>query len=207
MEKRILNSGFQMLFFCLFVILGFYFLLVFDGPLARWVQSPELASIRKFASGIGYLGHGVSLTLISSIIYLFGICFKKPKFSKSGIQAFVTLILSGLLSQTMKHLTGRSRPRLSTVEYFGLKGPTFESGWDSFPSGHAIAVFAVATILAKSFPRHSWIFYSMAALVALCRVFSGSHFLTDVFAGACLGFLLGYLVINFTARWFRNLDG
>jgi len=80
-------------------------------------------------------------------------------------------------------------------------GPSWDSGLDSFPSGHAMASFAVAAVLAKHFPWATWILYSTAGLVAASRVIHGSHFPSDVIAGAGLGVLVGYAIANPIREW------
>jgi undecaprenyl-diphosphatase len=86
-----------------------------------------------------------------------------------------------------------------------LLGPSWDSGLDSFPSGHAGASFAVATVLAKHFPRTGWVWYGAACWVAASRVLRGSHFPTDVFTGAGLGILAGYVAANPMRVWRASL--
>jgi membrane-associated phospholipid phosphatase len=58
----------------------------------------------------------------------------------------------------------------------------------------------LTSILLKDYPDSGWktpligIGYSMAAVVAVNRIRGGSHFLTDVIAGAAIGSLYGYLI-------------
>ncbi len=69
----------------------------------------------------------------------------------------------------------------------------------SFPSGHAITAFAVATSLGAFYPEIQPILYFCATSVAVSRIVLGMHFLTDVLAGAALGFLLGTLSASLLA--------
>lgn len=58
----------------------------------------------------------------------------------------------------------------------------------SFPSSHAANAFMLATLLAALLRRGSWpLWYGLAALVALSRVYLGLHYPGDVLAGAVLG--------------------
>ncbi|MDE3244336.1 MAG: phosphatase PAP2 family protein, partial [Nitrospirota bacterium] len=98
--------------------------------------------------------------------------------------------VAALATQLLKHTIGRPRPRVSHEGEFQFE-PSLVSGFDSFPSGHASASFAVATVLTRHFPRFGWFSYLGAALIACSRVWRGSHFPTDVVAGAIVGVLSG----------------
>lgn len=71
---------------------------------------------------------------------------------------------------------------------------------ESFPSGHSILAFGLATGLSCVYPRGRVIFYLLAILVAIQRIVSGSHFTSDTFVGAALGILLAMMMICFFRR-------
>ncbi|HEY6746222.1 MAG TPA: phosphatase PAP2 family protein [Mycobacteriales bacterium] len=66
----------------------------------------------------------------------------------------------------------------------------------SFPSGHALVAFAVATLLAPYLSR-SWrlVAFGLALLVCVARVYLGAHNPLDVTAGAGAGLAVGGALI------------
>jgi undecaprenyl-diphosphatase len=67
----------------------------------------------------------------------------------------------------------------------------------SFPSGHAANAFMLATLLAALLRRGLWpLWYGLASLVALSRVYLGLHYPGDVLAGATLGAGLTWLLLH-----------
>jgi len=93
----------------------------------------------------------------------------------------------------LKHLIGRPRPRFAHADEF-VVGPSIASGLDSLPSGHAINGFAAAAVIGWFLPGVRVFLFLLAGLIAISRVVRGSHFPTDVYAGAVLGLLIGSLV-------------
>jgi membrane-associated phospholipid phosphatase len=102
---------------------------------------------------------------------------------------------SAVVDLALKAITRRKRP--SDVPPGASFNDTFFSGskspfqGSSFPSGHSAGVFSVATVVATRYQKRRWvpwIAYSFAAVISFSRVTSSSHFPSDVFLGAALGY-------------------
>ena len=68
----------------------------------------------------------------------------------------------------------------------------------SFPSGHTIAAFSIASVFACRYSRHRWvpwIAYGLAASVAFSRITLQAHLASDVSAGAVLGYTISRYVV------------
>jgi membrane-associated phospholipid phosphatase len=94
-----------------------------------------------------------------------------------------------LMTESLKYLTGRMRPRESGGDPYEFEGPG--SGFASFPSGHTSNAFAIATVLASKHPHKKWLYYALAAGVGYARMQKQAHFGSDVFAGAVIGIYSG----------------
>jgi undecaprenyl-diphosphatase len=85
----------------------------------------------------------------------------------------------------------------------GLYGFTFfQSGYafNSFPSGHANTITAVAVALYFIYPRFRHFYALVAVLVIVSRLVLGSHYLGDVVAGAYLGILTTFYLKSIFGR-------
>ena len=101
---------------------------------------------------------------------------------------FVCIATSGLAAQVIKHGVGRLRPwLLSQPGAFHLIGPSWQSGADSFPSGHTPSVFAAAVGIGLLLPPSRLPLLAIAILIGTSRVATGSHFPSDGIVGAALG--------------------
>ena len=206
---RVLSLGFIL---CA-LVLTFIGLFEWDVPLTRFIRSLTLAQSDNLAnpwlarlSNIGdRLGKGESLAVISLVIWALGFVLKRPVWKAAGWQSLLAHGIAGVVSNLTKHLVGRPRPKFmhaGTLELSPISG----SGWDSFPSGHVTASFAVAAVLAVKFPKFRYAIWFVACAIAVSRIVRGSHYLTDVAGGALLGCLIGSLAANRWGDWRTSLE-
>jgi len=62
----------------------------------------------------------------------------------------------------------------------------------SFPSSHAVNIFAAAFFLSQPFRRLSPVLYAIAVIVGYSRVYIGIHYPFDVVGGAAIGLLIAW---------------
>src|SRR5580765_1097408 len=181
------------------LILAFVGLWEWDVPLTRFVRSlyPPPGTepnpwLIQFSNIGDRLGKGESLVILSLVLLAVGYGLKHPQWKDAGWQSLIAHGLAAATANILKHVIGRPRPKFmhaGNLEFSPVGG----SGWDSFPSGHAAASFAIGTVLAMKFPRARWPILAVAAAIAASRIFRGSHYLTDVAGGAALGCFLGVI--------------
>jgi membrane-associated phospholipid phosphatase len=107
---------------------------------------------------------------------------------------------SEILTSLMKNTDRRALPPDGVYSngWFQRTGGVSLGGNGSFPSGHTIAAFAVATAYAERYPMkdwHRWAAYGLAGLVGFTRVTTHAHYGSDVFAGAALGYIITKYVV------------
>ena len=109
----------------------------------------------------------------------------------------LTLIVAITISSALKHLIGRERP-LEAARLVVETNP-------SMPSGHAIAAFALATVLSV-LTRSWWTVpaWIVAVLVAINRLYVGVHWLSDVLVGASIGTAVALLMWQLLQRAARS---
>jgi membrane-associated phospholipid phosphatase len=102
-------------------------------------------------------------------------------------------LVAGVGKALANELVGRARPYESDDPYeFGRSDAT------SFPSGHAINMFEIATILSHHVDRawFTWPAYFCAVCVGLQRVESGSHWPSDVVLSAIFGTAVARTIVR-----------
>ena len=105
-------------------------------------------------------------------------------------------LVAELLSYGMRDWIGRRRPPLV---YPQPKPLVHVPHSGSFPSGHATAAFACATVIAWRAPRLAFPAFVLAGAIAWSRVYVGVHWPLDVLGGAALGLLIATALLMLSA--------
>ena len=205
-DSRFTSAAAVLLSVCA-LLLVFVGLFGWDVPLARFVRSlyPPVGSAPNpwliLFSDLGdRLGKGDTLVLLSLLLLAVGYGLNQQQWKDAGKQSLIAHGLVAVIANIAKHAIGRPRPKFMDTGNFELF-PVHGSGWDSFPSGHASASFAVATVLAAKFPRARWPLFAVAMAIAASRVLRGSHYPTDVAGGAALGCVMGMIAVHPWREW------
>lgn len=174
-------------------------LIFFDNSIRSGLEYIKYQPIQEIMGWLSLLGKGWVQAIPCLLLLGAGIIKKQDgKMKETGIRTLYGLILSGFFAQGIKHLIGRPRPAIMDESGIML-GPTFASGFDSFPSGHATSAFAFASILSSFYPSMRFFLYAYAILVSFSRVYIEAHFFSDVIAGIALGLWTGWIFI--WKRW------
>lgn len=113
-----------------------------------------------------------------------------PRRVPDFLRLSVTLGVESLLvNQGVKRFFYRHRPWFDAeaATAGGLRIPTTSS----FPSGHASAGFCAAVLLTNRQPKLAPVWFAMAAVVSLSRVYVRMHHASDIVIGAAIGAAIG----------------
>lgn len=142
----------------------------------------------------GYFVVAVGVTVIGWGLARFSKLSYAIKMRNYGVQFLSVLIFSGLILQVLKHLVGRVRPYASEGLFAQQFDPlTLDYRHHSMPSGHTQVVFAVATYMSIIWPKGKYIWFAFAVLLAVSRIITLNHWLSDTIMGALVG-VIGTLV-------------
>jgi undecaprenyl-diphosphatase len=216
-ELRHLEAGLVLILCAAIVALAWFG----DATVTQWARGVNPDVIWIFAR----------ITLLGTSGYIFATAFvilvgsvllqseaKPRRFNAAlgwlaGRAGFIIAVnaVSGIVSQGLKHLFGRARPKLfEVVGPFHFDTFAMNATYASFPSGHAITSFGTALALGYFIPRLRWPLLALAVLIGISRIVIGAHYPSDVLAGAAIGtgtaillrraFLRRGLVFRRTAR-------
>lgn len=99
------------------------------------------------------------------------------------VAPWLGVLAAGSVAEVLKRWVDRPRP--GQLEH--LMGLVVTDPGRSFPSGHATAIFALATALSFRWPKGWAVWFGVAVLVALSRLALGVHWPSDLVAGVLIG--------------------
>ena len=159
-------------------------LLASDTAVERHVpQSTTTANHAVTASNAG-VG---ALAGIGAGMFLWGHITDNDQQRETGLLSGEAGIDAVLDTEVFKYAFGRERP------FTGDGRGKFFKGGTSFPSEHASASWAIASVIAHEYPGPltEFLAYGAAGAVSAARVVGHQHFATDVIVGSALGWYLG----------------
>lgn len=200
-DRKVLGSTIALLTVVPFLVL------YLDDSTKTFILSVQSDGGLMVAKAISSLGYGLVNATIAAALLAVGLKAGRPREAVAGRLGLMAVVVGGLSGQVFKHLFCRSRPLTETSGRFFTEFPCLGkgSGFISFPSGHSTTAFALAFVLSRAYPRYALLFYGLASLVALSRVYLAKHFPSDVATGAAIGILAGWIVCRFAT--FSLVDG
>lgn len=168
-----------------------------------------IASDRRASDALSQAHGNVSLHIsdaglygtMGSVVafYISGLATDNAHAKETGLLGAEAVANSMVLYDVLQYATGRERP---------LEGHGAGRFWQnntpgsSFPSGHSIATWAAASMIAHEYPSR-WVqiaAYGTAGAVSITRYSAMQHFPADVFVGGALGYFVGQHIFHSHCR-------
>jgi hypothetical protein len=142
---------------------------------------------------ISYAGTIYGVGAEAASFYLIGRATHNQRARETGILSAEAIIDSGIMVTALKEITQRARPLT------GKDRSKFFVGGSSFPSGHSIEAWSVATVVANEYhdrPAVQIASYALAGAVSVSRFTGLHHYLSDVLVGSAMGYGIGRYVYH-----------
>lgn len=201
MHHRILQKTALSIIVCtILVVVSYYYV---DKPFAEFVYQhtdPILhKKIRDWALMLSQILHFAAPIFIVLLILKKLFSDHLSKLQLTFLAIAINLIVTDSIKDILKLAFGRYRPvtwMKNGSEW--LQSPQygfhpFHGGlaYQSFPSGHAAAIFAIMTVIWIVYPKWRWLSILSCAVVIFFLLALNYHFVSDIVAGAFLGAITG----------------
>lgn len=156
---------------------------LYDDDVAGWIADPEHGFGNSLESGAApaFVGGAIA------VLFATGRTVDAPRYRAMTYDWLHASLINAGYTTLLKEVVHRERP----------------NGEDnlSFPSGHASNAFALAAVAERHYGWKAGLpAYTLAGLVAVSRLQRNKHYLSDVMAGATLGYLVGRTVVRVNGR-------
>jgi hypothetical protein len=153
---------------------------------------------------ISYAGSIYGVGAEAASFYLIGRATHNQRARETGILSAEAIIDSGIVVTALKEITQRARPLT------GKDRSKFFVGGSSFPSGHSIEAWSVATVVAEEYHNQVAVqiaSYALASAVSVARFTGLHHYLSDVLVGSAMGYGIGRYVYHAHHRDYSKSSG
>jgi PAP2 superfamily len=175
----------------------------FDKPISKGFRNynDENRDLNTYNKTITQFGQGCNNLGLAAVFVAGGLIFKDHRATETGILSAEALLHSGIVVFVGKTLSGRERPLVEegNGNFDFLSDPNAGSSHHSFPSGHTISAWAMATVIATEYKDVKWVpytCYTLATAVGVSRIALAKHWPSDVLVGSMLGYAIGRMVVK-----------
>lgn len=185
------------------LIAGFItYSLLEKGEFLLWLNGNHNAFLDVFFKYATFMGDGlfIGILLIPFALYRYGLAF----------ESLLAYVFSGLVAQIIKRTLELPRPKVwfenHDILHFVAGVSVYSS--NSFPSGHTATAFALFTLLAISTKNKLYgiLYFILALIVGLSRVYLLQHFLLDILVGSIIGTVSSLILYSWlsNSKWYQE---
>ncbi|CAN5417382.1 hypothetical protein BH09BAC1_BH09BAC1_25100 [soil metagenome] len=193
MQSLRLNPWYYIPYLLVLIVAGIFLLLNPKGTFLLWVNRHHTPLLDTFFLTTNALGEWIFASVVVGALMIF-------TSYAAGLAGALAWGLAGSLTQTLKHFAFGDVAR-PFRHFQGIQDVYFVPGVQmyehfSFPSGHTTVAFALCTVLALSVKNRKWgvLFFVMAMVAGLSRIYLAQHFLVDTYFGSLIGTTVGFIV-------------
>lgn len=143
-------------------------------------------NISRNISAVGLYGTSAA----AGVLWLSGLATHNDHARETGALSAEAFANTVPVYVGLQLITGRERPDEGTGNGRFWHNNALSS---SFPSGHALFTWSMASVIAHEYPRPwvKWLVYGTATAVSVTRFTGREHFPSDMVVGSVVGYLIG----------------
>lgn len=156
-------------------------------------RDAPLAKATGFLAEIGDQPQMIATAIGTAAV---GLVLKRPDIVRGGVRMLAAHLVATAVKNAVKHSVDRARPEkaIDDGETTFEPGKSRDHDMTSFPSGHTAGAVAVAIAVSRDVDGAGVPAALIATGVAAAQPVTGKHYLSDLVAGAAVGWIAEALV-------------
>lgn len=153
----------------------------------------------RFHSAVRKYGDWPWLMLAGGVGFILSWRLREREWMRILTAAMIASTLSGLIANTSRLTTGRTRPNIGPQVEQGFYGPwkdgritVGDRAYNAFPSGHTATAFGFAWVIVFARPWLGLGALLLAALIAWSSIIMGAHHPSDIAVSVVLSSVVGW---------------
>ena len=152
-----------------------------------------------------YLGDGWTHLSVTGGFWAYGLIGRDNRAAQTASQLLESILVTGLATQTIKHLTGRESPYTTTYPRGRWRlfpnQVTYSKNvpnYDAYPTGHLATAMTTLTVIADNYPEYRFIRpvgYGLMGLLGYAMLNNGVHWASDYPLGIAMGWGFAKLAV------------
>jgi hypothetical protein len=153
-----------------------------------------------------YLGDGLTELGVNAGFYVYGKAKNDPRALRTASELSEGLSTAGIITQILKHVTGRQTPMRATqargvwqffppISHYQSSVPTH----DAFPSGHLASAMVTTAIISMNYPEYKFVkplCYSLMTVCGYQMMNNGVHWISDYPLALAIGYAIGKIAVE-----------
>lgn len=159
---------------------------------ARHRDTP-LVKATGFLAELGDQPQMIATSIGTAVV---GLALKRPDLVRGGVRMFAAHVVATAVKTAVKRSVDRARPEKAIDDGKTMfePGESRDHDLNSFPSGHTAGAVAVAIAVSRDVDGAAVPAALITAGIAAAQPINGKHYLTDLVAGAAVGWIAEALV-------------
>lgn len=181
-----------------FIGAGAVVIMQFDGKIQNAIPQDHKYDNSAVIVGGRLWGDVYPTLIIAGTFGLHGWAFGDNSSKRLTVEIVQATLYSAVLTEVLKTVIGRSRPYKNQGAFTFRPFSLFKTDYNSFPSGHSTAAFAVSTVIANNVDSDylKALAYAPAVCTMVSRSYQNKHWASDTFVGAAIGYSVGAWIVD-----------
>ena len=162
-----------------------------DRRQAHRATRKEDGAFVRVAGKASELADQPPLIALSTVTILAGVAARRPMVLRTGVRMLASHLVATGIKTVLKNAIDRTRPSRAVKDgyHVGKGSGADDTSLNSFPSGHTAGAVAIAQAVAAEAPLVALPLQAAAIGVGVLQPSRGKHYISDVLAGAAIGWI------------------